>query len=1291
MASITHIILPGYEVATVAPRRRETVARALKRLGWRFRLPTICVIDGAPLLRARRGWARRRIRKGERVEFQSRPLGGGGSGSSSSSTTKSVVGLVGLIALSALAPGIGTWAAAAIGMSTVAGVSTAISAAVVAGGAFAVNTLVQPRPANAGQQAQTPLYAFGQQTNSARLMQTIPVRYGRTKVVPDFAAQPWTEYVGQDEYLNVLLVHGLGRYQRHRITIADAVLWDASQWAEWGHVSPTFSDVQVQLLEPGDTLTLFPASVTTAPGVSGQALDDPGVWVYGGITNPAGTSVNRLVFDFVLPQGCYIPNAQGVAGNFATHNQVQIRAVDVTGAPTGVWTTVVDEAKWLATKEPYRMSYSVDVAAGRYEVQARRVVASAAYPGAVDTIQWAAARGYTPGTQTFPGLTVTAIRMRATAQLTANAALRWGLEDTRILPVWTGSGWDDQPTRSPAYAAYDIATNTDYGCGRPLNKVDAQAVVTLAATAASRGDCFDYEFRTRVQATEALDTALAACRAKHRWIGDQLSLVRDQWVALPSMMITDGEIIRDSFSVDYLLQAEDAADAIIVEYLDETTWSVQEVQCPPDVVASNPVRVQIRGVGQRAHAMRECAFLWRQHTIRRAKPTATIASEGRLLALGSVVTLQSHVPQSWGASGEVVARAGTTLTLEPAASWGSGQHYIQIRRANAKPFGPIKVTRGSSDAEAVLDGADLALVQSQQGVTLDQALARRAGADPASWALGLGTAWQKRCIVLGGAPAGTGRTKLALVVDREDVHDDSGDPGDVPPAASFSDPQTPLVAGLTATLSQNVLEPVLAADWWPAAGARHYIAQISYDGRTSWAHLAQPFAPKLSQVVEPRALSLRVAAVGASGLPGAYSVVDLDAPTIDAMLVPGMDMVQGNRDLINNQLRGTSEQQSRDIDLLAGYVATLGAAVEASRLAGESRVTILAEAEGAASRALVQQEVLARVGADEVLAASISTVSATQNDPATGLSKAHSRINDEQNARASGDNALATRVQSVESALDGVNASVNVTWVTGAYPSGAAAGWQLNVKAQNVNAGLRAIARSDGTGYIAISADKLFIESPSGNPFAVFDTSSTGNVYIRADMYLDGSFTSNKFAAQSVTTNILTIGGVTTDRIYPQAVTNAAVTYYPTATGGQFGAVSITRIAGSYAVFEARFFPKFKDYINTSKRIYYYLEVRVVRSGPNGTSYSGATTYLLPIQYLDSATPNPGWQYFVGEQDIKIIHHDTDNLPAGTYEYRIDALNVLRRDPTISTFTVEESTFTAGFRDVYSMVTEYRR
>ncbi|OYX79975.1 MAG: hypothetical protein B7Y77_01160, partial [Bradyrhizobium sp. 35-63-5] len=570
MATACHVILPGHLSASARVMPRETVARLLRRLGWQFRLPTICVIDGVPLLRRDGAWRRRRIRRGERVEFQSRPLGGGGS-ASGSSTTKSVIGLVGLIALSALAPGIGTMAAGALfGASAFAPLAaTAISGALVAGGAFALNTLLRPSSAASAQEAQPSLYAFGQQSNQARPLQPIPLRYGRTKVTPDFAAQPWTEYVGQDEYLNVLLVHGLGRYQRHRITIADAVLWDATLWPERGGISPNFEDVQLQRLEPGETLTLFPSGVTSASGVSGQQLEDPAEWIYGGIVNAAGTSIDRLVFDFVLPQGCYVTNSKGQPGQYASHVQVQVRTVSSVGAPVGGWTTVVDEVRMLSTQAPYRMSFPVAVAPGRYEVQARRVVPVNYLAGAVDTIQWAAARGYLPSTQTFPGLTVTAVRLRANSQLTASSALKWGLEDTRIVPVWTGSAWEDQPSRNPAYAFLDLATNAEYGCGKPLTKMDVQAVVTLATTAAARGDKFDYEFRARVQATEALDTILAAARAKHRWLGDVLSVVRDEWVALPSMMLTDGEIVRDSLSLDYLLQSEDAADAVIVEFVDE--------------------------------------------------------------------------------------------------------------------------------------------------------------------------------------------------------------------------------------------------------------------------------------------------------------------------------------------------------------------------------------------------------------------------------------------------------------------------------------------------------------------------------------------------------------------------------------------------------------------------------------------------------------------------------------------------------------------------------------------------
>lgn len=114
--SVRHIVLPGQVIAVTPSRRRETIAgflrrtkwsRHSKRYGWQFRLPTICVVNGQPVLR--KLWRTTRIRAGDHVEFWSRPMGGQGS------TGKQVLGIVALVAVAALSLWTGGLAAAAWG------------------------------------------------------------------------------------------------------------------------------------------------------------------------------------------------------------------------------------------------------------------------------------------------------------------------------------------------------------------------------------------------------------------------------------------------------------------------------------------------------------------------------------------------------------------------------------------------------------------------------------------------------------------------------------------------------------------------------------------------------------------------------------------------------------------------------------------------------------------------------------------------------------------------------------------------------------------------------------------------------------------------------------------------------------------------------------------------------------------------------------------------------------------------------------------------------------------------
>lgn len=1308
MATVIHVVLPGQVIGEAESRARETVVSFLRRVGWSTTtLPTICIINGAPVLRAQ--WRRRRIRKGDEVLFQSRPRGGGGG----SNTTKSVMGLVGVIALAALAPGVGALAAGALQFSGAAGIA---SSAFIAGGGFLLSTLLSPTVASTQQAAQESLYSFGSQTNSARPLQTIPVKYGRVLSTPDYAAVPWSEFVGDDQYLHLLLVRGCGRYQPHQIRIDDTVLWTAEDG-----VADGFDGVDLQWCEPGEEVTLFPLNVAASVEVSGQELASTSIWVGGFVANAAGTSATALSVDLIWPQGLYIRNTNGSYGAYLARTRVEYRPVSSLGLPTGAWSTLIVDERWGSSAKPIRASLRVEVPAGRYEVRARRDVPEGFSANAQDQVLWAGLRAALTGPRSFADVSVLAARMKSTAQLTQASSGRFALLETRILPVWTGSGWSEQPTRNPGWAFLDAATNTAYGARRPLTKVDVQAAATLAATATARGDCFDYEFRDAGPAVDALDTILGSCRARTRWLGDVLSLVRDEWQALPSMMITDREIVRGSFAVDYLFQSENAADAVIVEYLDEDTWRAEEVQVPADVVAQNPMRFQRKGVVQRAQAFREGAFLWKQNTYRRVRPSLSTEHDGRLLSLGATVTVQSEIPSRWGQSGAVAWHVGRTLALDPVPTWAaSGQHYMSLRTRTGRPFGPVKVARGASDAESIVDAADLALVEGQQGLTLDEVLARPNGGDLPSFALGVGTAWIRRAKVLSGSPDGD-RVALSLVVDVPEVHDDSGDPGAVPPAAALSIPKTPLVAGLVASIEQNVLEPVLTASWWPAAGALYYVAQVSYDGRATWIPLAQVYATSLSGVVEPRALSLRVAAVGSGQ--GAWSVVDLDAPTIDAGAIKVdtgnvtgalAEALRQATAVAEETSRALSEANLRSSEALAAVALTLSEHGRRIKVApGEVRAEVSSQVETATGpdselavridsvvataetlAASVVAETVARVSADEALTGTVTTHDSRLDTAESALTSQGSTISTHTSQIATlstTTSATSTYAANLDAALTNTNnyiaANLNMKLTAAVTPDGATAAAQIQLMTDGRLSGFYIVSTTTGA-YVAIDTEKFLLRAGGGDPFLVFDVVG-GSIYLKGDLIASGSITTDKIATNAITTAKLTVGGVTTEKLYPNSVTNSVfVESYGTATGvGYLGAASLPREAGTYLKMDISFRCNKNEFGEGSNNLRYYIQVRVVRVGPGGTTNYTTREYLVPNYYVGGS--GVLWSYYIGDNDIRIQFIDSESI-SGTYEYKVECLKVIQINHA-GTRLDQETQYGTGFSYVVNHLVEYKR
>ncbi len=581
---VLHVVMPGVEVARDVPRPRESIAGFLRRTGWavrdrkhgwRFRkgLPTICELNGAPLLR--RDWSRRRIGARDQVRFVSAPLQGGQGGGS---TVKQVIGLVALVAVAAFAAWAGPALVAGMGLTGAAatiggGIATGI---IGLGGALLINSLVAPKAGatNAPNSTQDQIYSVAAQGNAARLGQPLPVWYGRLKAFPDFAATPWGEFVGNDQYLNVLLSVSMGSMSYEALYVDDTLMWTAT-----GGVVDNFAGTQIEFYEPGQQVTLFPANVHSSSEVSGQQLPDgtgtkggsykgaesttPGAWIGGYAANPSGTEAMALAIDYVLPAGCFTVNKDdGGIGNAKVSLSVEYAPCNDAGAQTGPYIPLAFIEKLYATQSPIRDSVKVTVSPGRYLVRMRRNDAAVSGTDGANTVLWAGLRSFLVGDSSFADVSTIAIRI--IANKTTQGSYRFGVLGTRKLPVWTGSAFENLPTRNPAWAMLDMAVNSTYGAELSESKVDYNAIFNHAAGCDTRGDTFDYRFTTAVPVPEAFDKALTPSRSRHFWLGDTVSVVRDEWRDVPTMLLTDREIVRDSMQVSFKMLGDEDPDAVVL-------------------------------------------------------------------------------------------------------------------------------------------------------------------------------------------------------------------------------------------------------------------------------------------------------------------------------------------------------------------------------------------------------------------------------------------------------------------------------------------------------------------------------------------------------------------------------------------------------------------------------------------------------------------------------------------------------------------------------------------------------
>ncbi|MDD4926927.1 MAG: host specificity factor TipJ family phage tail protein [Methylotenera sp.] len=812
---------------TISTRKRRV---RLSSLAPKTNLPFICLVNGDPVLRA--DWDKR-PKYGDIVCFVTLPQGGGSGGSD-------VLRVVAMIAVIVFAPQFApAFLTASVGAS-------AAGAIMVMAGTMLVNAILPPpKPPTPHQAAAlaapSPTYSLGAQGNTARIGAAIPVQYGRHIAYPDFAAQPYAEFVGNEQYLYQLLVIGQGKYAIEALRIEDTPI-------------SSFEDITYEIIEPAGTVTLFPSNVITSIEVAGQeALT--GVALGPFVANSSGTLANYIGIDVVCPRGLFYANDAGGLTSKSVVFTVEARTVDSNGTPVGTWATLATETITAATQTAQRRSFRYAVTAARYQVRLTRTDTKDVTSRVGHDLNWVGLRAYLPGSQQYGNLTLIAMRLRASNSLSAQASRKVNVICTRMLPVWhPTTGWSAPvATRSIAWAFAD-ACRADYGAKLPDARIPLAALYALDAIWATRGDTLNVRFDNTMTLWETLTQIARVGRAKAFQQGGLIQVVRDQTQTLPVAMFSPRNTVKNTLKVDYLMPTEATADAVIVSYFNEVTWKPAEVTAAlTGSVAANPAKVQLIGCTSHDQAYREGMYIAACNRYRRKPITLTTEMEGFIPSFGDLVAIVSD-RLTRAQAGEVTGWdvATRTLTLSEPITWTVGQaHYFGLRRRDGSFSGPWQAVAGVDEYHAVLNSLP------------DFTPYTGSNEERTYFSFGIGTAYRQLALVVAARPRGNNQVELSLINDDPLVH--TADTVAAPaPLALWKLPRVPTVpavTGLNVVQGGTPAAPELNLSWQPAAGADHYLIEQSADG-VVWSGAGTATTTSARITIQPGAVQIRVAGIG---------------------------------------------------------------------------------------------------------------------------------------------------------------------------------------------------------------------------------------------------------------------------------------------------------------------------------------------------------------------------------------------------------------------------------------------
>jgi hypothetical protein len=611
-----------------------------------------------------------------------------------------------------------------------------------------------------------------------------------------------------------------------------------------GNITAYGASVQVEIIQPGGRVTLFPDNVETSTGVAGQDLIAPNAegheWIGPFPVCPPGTTTNKISLDFVFPQGIGRFNDSGGLDAATVSWVAQYQLIDDSGAAVSGWATLLSDSITMATQTPQRRTYEFDVPMGRYQAQCLRTSDTTGDGRTMDLIRWEALRALLPGQITYPQ-TVIAICIKANNRLSQKSSERFSTVQTRVLPLYdrftkTWSG--EVPTRSFAAAVCSVAKSSWGGRMKDAG-LDLNGLWELDEKITAKGWSFDAAIDGPYSVWALLVEICSACRVIPRPVGTVLTFVMDEADRPVRHVFTPHNILRDSFQITWATFEDGTPDDVIVTYLDEAGgYAKRDVRAIlPDSESLEPAQRQPIGIVNRPQAHAFGCHLAAGNRFRRILIEFQTEAVGRLLNVGDIISV-THPRLRGAAFGKLVEWNENTLTLRLASTpvipeqESAQDMYLSLTDPQGRPWGPVKLESLDGDS-AKLDALDYAVLLLQGAGNPFEWMTGGIDRMPTVWTIQTNREFSGRFIVKSISPVDLYRYTVTAMNDDSRVYTvPQSIP--VPPWEYRTNEQVTQELATPQSLSVAVEETgenrKLRATWLPVPRADAYTVEYSMNG-----------------------------------------------------------------------------------------------------------------------------------------------------------------------------------------------------------------------------------------------------------------------------------------------------------------------------------------------------------------------------------------------------------------------------------------------------------------------------